>query len=95
MVARRISLAAALQFVIYGGVILAGPATFAVAIINYLPAAVFVLVVFAVAYRRTREREMLLVLGGLALTFVASGVQQAGIGLHPVYLNHNAFFHLI
>lgn len=95
IVARRISLAAALQFVIYGGVILAGPATFAVAIINYLPAAVFLLVVLAVAYRRTRGREMLLALGGLALTFVASGIQQAGIGLHAVYFNHNALFHLI
>lgn len=95
IVARRISLATALQFAIYGCVILAGTATFAVAILNYLPAAVFVLVVLAVAYRRTRRREMLLALGGVALTFVASAVQQTGVGLHPVYFNHNALFHLI
>lgn len=95
IVARRISLAAALQFVLYAGVILTGPAPFAVAVINYLLAAVFALVVFAVAYRRTRGQETLPALGGLALTFVASGVQQAGIGLHPVYFNHNALFHLI
>jgi hypothetical protein len=27
--------------------------------------------------------------------FVAAGIQQGGIGLHPVYFNHNALYHLV
>ena len=32
---------------------------------------------------------------GLGLTFVAAAVQQARVGLHPRYFNHNALYHLI
>jgi hypothetical protein len=46
-------------------------------------------------YRRTRNRPLALTITGLLLTFVAAGVQQAGIAVHPVYFNHNALYHVI
>ncbi|MGH9399050.1 MAG: DUF6962 family protein [Thermoanaerobaculia bacterium] len=27
--------------------------------------------------------------------FIAAGIEQAGVGLHPVYLDHNALYHVI
>jgi predicted Co/Zn/Cd cation transporter (cation efflux family) len=32
---------------------------------------------------------------GLVLSFIAAAIQQIGIGLHPLYFNHNALYHLI
>ena len=94
-VARGISIAALLAFFLYAAVALLGTQAFAVAVLGYLPAALFLLVVFALRYRWTREPPVLAGLVGLVLTFVASGVQQAGVAVHPVYFNHNALYHLI
>ncbi|MDP3775498.1 MAG: hypothetical protein Q8Q85_14660 [Gemmatimonadales bacterium] len=94
-VARRIGAAAAAQFAGYCVVVLFVTQAFGAAIANYLPAAVFLLVVLALHYRRARERPVLMALAGLGLTFIAAGVQQGGIALHPVYFNHNALYHLI
>lgn len=93
--ARWISIAAAVEFAGYAVVVLFVTQAFAIAVLNYLPAAAFLTVVFILAYRRTRERAVRVGLVGLALTFVASGLQQGGVVLHPVYFNHNALYHLI
>ncbi|MBI3454778.1 MAG: hypothetical protein HY002_03175 [Candidatus Rokubacteria bacterium] len=93
--ARRIEIAAALEFSAYAAIVVLGDQAFAVAVLNYLPAALFLLVVFGLAYRRTGERPILIGTLGLGATFVASAVQQAGVSLHPVYVNHNALYHLI
>jgi len=94
-VARRIAIAATLEFVGYALVVVFVAQAFAVAILNYVPAAVFLLVVFFVAYRRTRARPVLVGTLGLAATFLASAVQQGEVALHPVYFNHNALYHVI
>jgi hypothetical protein len=70
-------------------------ASFLVAIVSYIPAALFLLIAFAVVYRRSPARFLLAGITGLALTFTAATVQQSGIGLHPLYFDHNAFYHLI
>lgn len=92
---RTISAVAAAAFAGYTATVLFVSQTFLIAIVNYLPAAVFLLIVFLLVYRRTRERSVLAGVVGLTLTFVASGVQQGGVGLHPVYFNHNATYHVI
>jgi hypothetical protein len=69
--------------------------SFLVAIVHYLPAVVFLLLVFGWRYARGSERHYLWGMGGLLLTFAAAAVQRAGIGLHPVWFNHNALYHLI
>lgn len=94
-VARWIARAAVVECAGYAGVVLFITQTFWIAVVNYLPAAVFLFVVLAAAYRRVRQRQVLVGLAGLALTFVAAGVQQTGVALHPVYFNHNALYHLI
>ena len=94
-VARAISIAAVLQFVGYCVVVLFIVQTFRVAILNYLPANIFLLVVFFLTYIRVRKGAVLIGLVGIVLTFVGAGVQQAGIVVHPVYFNHNALYHII
>jgi hypothetical protein len=93
--AQRITSAAGLLLAGYAVLVVMVTQTFLAAIVFYLPAAAFLLMVLLLAYRRTRNRQALAGTIGLGLTFVASGVQQSGVGLHPVYFNHNALYHLI
>ena len=94
-VARSIAVAAMLQLVGYCVVVLFIVQTFRVAILNYLPASIFLLVVFFLSYIRVRKREVLIGLVGIFLTFVGAAMQQAGIVVHPVYFNHNALYHVV
>ena len=93
VVARWISIVAALEFTVYCVIVLF--VTQAIAIINYLPATLFLFVVFGLGFLKARRRQVLVGLVGIGLTFVASFVQQNEIALHPVYFNHNALYHLI
>ncbi|HSA82702.1 MAG TPA: hypothetical protein VLE23_17930 [Geminicoccaceae bacterium] len=92
---RIVGMAALAQFVVYGGFVLAGAHDFTVAVMNYLPASIFLLAVFAVSYARGQAGWVLIGLVGIVSTFIAAGVQQAGLAVHPVYFNHNALYHLI
>ena len=94
-VAHRILILAAVEFAGYCAVVLLITQVFWVAVVNYLPAAGFLFLVFSLTYRRTWERPVLVGLVGLTLTFVAAGARELGIALHPVYFNHNALYHLI
>lgn len=66
-----------------------------VAIVYYLPAAVAFLGVLLRKYLKGHEKQILFGILGLFLTFVAAGIQQAKIGLSPVYFNHDALYHLV
>lgn len=92
---RWISRAAIMGLAVYVSMVLLGSQAFAVAIINYLPPAIFLLMAFLLTYARTRNRAALLGAGGMLLTFVAAGAQQIGIALHPRYFTHNAVYHVI
>jgi hypothetical protein len=93
--ARRLSIVAILELLAYSALVIFVTQSFWIAIVDYLPASLFLLGAFTVAYRRTRARPMLLGIAGLVLTVIASGVQQARIAVHPVYFDHNALYHLI
>jgi hypothetical protein len=80
---------------IYAGVVLFVNSTFVVAIAMYLPATVFLLLAMVASYATTRDRAAAIGIVGLLLTFAAAAVQQLKVGLHPVYFNHNALYHLI
>ena len=92
---RGLSSAAWIEFAVYTLVVLFITDAFAAAITNYLPATLFLLAAFFVAYRGTGSMPLALGLGGLVLTVMAAGVQQARIALHPTYFNHNALYHLL
>ena len=94
-VAGRFSVVAAIGFAGYCLVVLFVTQSFSIAVINYLPAVIFLTVIFTLIYSQARERQVLVGLVGLLLTFIAAGVQQGGIALHPMYFNHNALYHLI
>ena len=92
---RVVFFAAALNFSIYLGYVVFFNQNFVVAVANYLPAAIFLLVVFAILYNRNQERLVFLALAGVILTFVAAAIQQMGIGVHAEYFNHNALYHVV
>lgn len=83
------------QFVAYALIVIAVDQRFIVAIATYVPATVFLTVVMILMYRKARTSAIAYGITGLGLTFVAAGVQQLKIALHPVYFNHNALYHAI
>ena len=54
-----------------------------------------VLLAFVLEWRRSGVAALGWGIIGLVLTFVAAGVQQAALGVHPRYFDHNALYHLI
>jgi uncharacterized protein DUF6962 len=94
-IADLIATAAGVAFVVYALVVVFVSDAFVIAIANYLPATLFLIVAFFAAYRFTPATPLALGLGGLLLTLVAAAVQQSGIALHPKYFNHNALYHVL
>src|SRR3989338_608792 len=92
---QTMKLLATVGFALYSFVILFITQIFFVAIINYLPAVVFLFVVLLILYHRSREPRLWFGLSGLIFLLVAPFVQQLQISLHPLYFNHNAFYHLL
>jgi hypothetical protein len=93
---RLITLGALCILSIYTVISLAISQQFIVAILHYLPPMLFLLVILALEQRAGRGgRGVIMGICGILLTFVASGVQIAGISLHPVYFDHNALYHVI
>lgn len=92
-VAERVVLAAAIIFIIYVGLVFIGHRGFFIAIAHYLPAVLFLFVAMVVAWCRSRDAASLAGVLGVALTFVAAGVQQTDI--EHRYFNHNTLYHLI
>jgi hypothetical protein len=87
--------AAIAQVIIYTAIVLFVNSSFLVAIAMYVPATVFLLVVMILTYNREPARPLAWGITGLVLTFVAAGVQQLRVGIHPVYFNHNALYHVL
>ena len=87
--------AALVEFVGYAVLVLSGTQAFRVAVYDYLPAALFLLLGFAFTFARTLERPALLGALGLGLTLIASAVQQGGTALDTRWLDHNAIYHVI
>lgn len=94
-VRRRVVRAATLVFVVYCGIVLFVSQEFLTAVVHYLPASVVLLVAFSRVYWLKRSGAALAGAVGMALTFVAAWVQQAGISVHPVYFTHNTFYHAL
>ena len=89
-ISRLFAVAAFAEFLAYAFVVLLLTASFRIAVFNYLPAALFLLIAFTAVYRREKNRSFLVAACGLVLTFAAALFQQFELGIHPVYFNHNA-----
>lgn len=92
---RPITAIAGIEYAVYLGVILVISQEYLVGVLNYVPAAFFVLVAFCWLFYRQRSAAARHGVVALVLTFTAAGVQTAGVSLHPVYLDHNVLYHLI
>jgi cation transport ATPase len=68
---------------------------FVVAIVDYFPVVLFLGWAFLAAYHRTRRTAFRLGFLGICVMLVAAAVQQARIGIHPRYFNHNAVYHVL
>jgi uncharacterized protein DUF6962 len=86
---------AILQFCLFSSVILFHSQQFLLAELNYLPAAIFLLIVFLRNYFVTKEKALLFGVVGMTVTFAGSFVEIARISLHPQYFDHNALYHTI
>jgi hypothetical protein len=84
-----------LLFGAYAAVVVFGTRNFLVAIAVYLPAALLLLAAFARGWRSRRNPGAAAGIGGVVVTLLAAAGQQAGLGLHPVYFNHNAVYHVV
>lgn len=92
--AKRVEKIALAAFGIYAVVVIAGAREFMTAVVNYLPAVLFMLIGLVQTYRKTKAPPVMAGIAGLLLTFVASGIQQAQIGVAS-WLDHNTLYHLI
>ena len=86
---------AVMIFLIYSTVVLFYSQRFTIVILNYVPAMVALLVVNVREYVRTSSTPYLLVIGGTLVILAAAFIQQAGLGIHPNYFNHNSTYHLV
>jgi uncharacterized protein DUF6962 len=68
---------------------------FRYAVYDSVPAALFVLGFLVQRWSRGRSRAAALGTFGLILSIAGAVVQQARIGIHPVWLSHNDVYHVI
>jgi hypothetical protein len=93
--ALRISQAAAALFAAYCAAVLFLTNNFLVAIAAYLPATLFLGWVFLQGHRRTGRSSFMYGFAGICVVLVAAAAQQANLGIHPRYFNHNALYHVL
>ena len=93
--ARRIIWLALLQLALYSLAVMFVSQAFWVAVANYLPAALFLLVALVVVARRGELAGATIGAWGLVLSFVAAAIQVLQISVHPVYFNHNSLYHAV
>ena len=94
-VAGFVTAAALVELAVYSLLVVFVTDSFSIAIANYLPSTLFLIVAFFASYRSGAGTPVAIGLYGLLLTLAAAAVQQARIGLHPTYFNHNALYHLL
>ena len=64
---------------------------FLIAILDYVPALIFLGAAFLLAYRRQNRPAFLTGFFGVCIILFAAAAQQAKLGIHPRYFDHNAF----
>jgi hypothetical protein len=86
---------AAAQFVAYAVVVLWVNSEFGVAIVAYLSATMFLLVVLTLEHRRSPSPALARGIVGFVLTYVAASIQALNVAIQPVYFNHDVLYHLV
>jgi hypothetical protein len=94
-VARWVRVLAWVQLCLYGAAVLLLTDSFALAVANYVPAALFLLGALVLTHKRSGHPGLGLASWGIVLSFCAAAIQQLELGVHPVYLSHNAVYHVV
>ena len=84
---------AAIKLAAYLGWMLADP-KFVFAIVDYSAAFLFVLGAHLWAWKRRADRSALVVAAGVLVSFLAAGIQAAGVAPHESF-NHNDLYHVV
>ena len=92
--ARRLVQATSLLFVLYCFVVVFYNNSFYMAILFYLPATLFLLLLLVTRYVKQKDSRVLPGIAGLLLALLAAAVQQSDLVIHPVWLNQNVLYHL-
>lgn len=95
MVSRWIVAFALLQTVACIWIVLFVRRDFTVAIVAYVPATLFFLASLVVTYRHSPDPALAWGATGLVLVFVGAGLQQRGVAIDRVRLDHNTLYHVI
>jgi hypothetical protein len=82
-------------FLAYCALVLFVSRDFRIAVLDYVPALVFLGVAFLLASRRHRRPRLLIGFMGVCTMLFAAVAQQARIGIHPLYFDHNALYHVL
>ena len=83
------------EFALYAMYILFLNQEFRIALYNYIPPTILLLVSFIYCQIKSGKKFFLLGISGILLTFIAAFIQQSKIASHPIYFNHNALYHSI
>jgi hypothetical protein len=94
-IVKWVAAAAVAQFALFSAAVLFLTTDFRLAVLGYFPGSLFVLIALCLAYRRTKDGNLGFAACGVALTIGGAVLQQLGIGIHPVYFNHNALYHVL
>jgi hypothetical protein len=87
--------AARVLFALYVLILFGYTQQFYIAILSYIPAALILFLLLLSRVARHRRRADVFGVVGLILTFVAAYIQQSGFSVHPTYLDHNTFYHIV
>ncbi|MBA3661078.1 MAG: hypothetical protein H0W64_05100 [Gammaproteobacteria bacterium] len=82
-------------FLIYAGAVIFYTQNFSLAVLNYLPAILFFLIVMIYKLIQTTITSFRWIMIGILISFLAAAVQQTGFNIHPTFLNHNSLYHLL
>jgi len=88
----RVALAVFMAYIV---VVLFIRRDFLIAILDYLPALLFIGTAFLLAHFRRKKPAFLIGFLGVCVMLLAAAAQQAKLGIHPQYFDHNALYHFL
>jgi hypothetical protein len=92
---RWVLVACGIQFVLYSIAVLFLIHAFWVAMMENLPAILFLMLALGVTHHRGKHWRLLLAAAGPALVLIAAALQYLRIGADAVYLTYNAVYHVL
>jgi len=85
----------AAEFIVFATVVVRVSDAFLVAVLNHVPATMFLIAAYILSSGQTPETATTFGLAGLAFTIVSGLVQRLKIAIHRTYFTHNALCHVV